>query len=334
MVRNAPIFIVGSGRSGTSLLRDMLCAHPDIAIPGESNFMPTFYGAYGDPAGPDEARRLAARILNLHWVKKWNLPLTPDDFAADRSFAAVVPRLYRCHATREGKARWGDKTPAYVSHIPLLAELFPGARFLHIVRDGRDVAMSFVRHYAGPRNVHTAAEHWLRSVEEGRRAGEVLGPAAYLEIRYESLVSDPETVLRGVCAFLDAQYHEAMANPPRRPSRNAPGVFASRTHHRVSSTRVVAENQGKWKDGLTRRQRVIFESVAQTGLRALGYEVEGDVRRISFAERLVWKGHQVLFTALGSLNTVQKSLWVPSHLMMRWASLRARLRRSRETVRR
>jgi hypothetical protein len=180
----------------------MLCAHPRIAIPSESNFLPAFYRAFGDPATETEARALATRILGLHWVKKWNLPVEPGDFAADRSFAAVIARLYGCYAAREGKTRWGDKTPSYVRHLPLLADLFPGARFVHVVRDGRDVALSFVRHYAGPRNVYTAAEHWLRSVEEGRRAGEALGPASYLEVRYEDLIAGPEAVLRGVCAFL------------------------------------------------------------------------------------------------------------------------------------
>jgi len=136
----SPIFIVGCARSGTTLLRDLLRAHPRLTFPIESHFIPAFGKAYGDPRSAREAIRLARRILNFGWVRPWGLPLAPEDFADCRSYRQVVCRLFEAWARQENKPRWGDKTPRYVLWIPELVALFPGAKIIHIYRDGRDVA--------------------------------------------------------------------------------------------------------------------------------------------------------------------------------------------------
>jgi len=183
----APFFIVGCPRSGTSLLRDLLRSHPRISIPGESHFLPAFFRGYGDPGDEPGAPRLAERILGLHWVKAWLLPLTPDVFAGDRTFRQVVTRLFAAHAASEGRERWGDKTPHYVREIPTLVEIFPGCRIIHIYRDGRDVALSWLATGFQPRNLFTAARTWKEYVCAGRQSGRTLPPEFYLEVRYESL---------------------------------------------------------------------------------------------------------------------------------------------------
>ena len=166
----APVFIVGCPRSGTTLLRNLLSSHPHLAFRGESHFIPSFLGRHGDPPDERAARKLATEILNLRWVRDWGLELVPGDFAAERSFSAIVARLYAEVVRVEGKRRWGDKTPQYVLEIPLLFRLFPDARVLHIIRDGRDVALSWLAVNFGPENVYTSALEWRKYVEAGRGA--------------------------------------------------------------------------------------------------------------------------------------------------------------------
>jgi len=140
----SPIFIVGCPRSGTHLLRNMLRSHPNLSFTGESHFIPKFYKAFGDPKSQKEAKKLASVILHLQWIKPWHLSLAPASFAHDRSYAQVVRRIFGAWAQKENKPRWGDKTPQYVTEMPVLSELFPGCKFIHIIRDGRDVALSWL----------------------------------------------------------------------------------------------------------------------------------------------------------------------------------------------
>ncbi|HLF56974.1 MAG TPA: sulfotransferase, partial [Thermoanaerobaculia bacterium] len=132
------------------MLRNLLRSHPDLFLPSESHFIPPFCRAWGDPGDDREARRLGRRILRLHWVRWWGVELGAREFDGCRSFAEVVDRIYGELARREGARRWGDKTPGYALHIATLAEIFPAAQFVHIVRDGRDVALSLVRTGFGP----------------------------------------------------------------------------------------------------------------------------------------------------------------------------------------
>ena len=124
------------------MLRSMRYAHPRLSIPGESHVIPHFWRAYGDPKDSAAAVELAERWLSHPRVLRWKISLTPADFTGDRSFVGMVHRLLGPILQREGKVRWGDKTPHYVREIPELARLFPGSRFIHIYRDGRDVALS------------------------------------------------------------------------------------------------------------------------------------------------------------------------------------------------
>jgi hypothetical protein len=132
MRASGPFFIVGSSRSGTGLLRDLIRAHPAIDVPRESHFIPPFFHGYRDPLSERTVRTLARRILALRWVRLWRLDLTPSDFQGCRTYAELVGRMYAAHAARSAKVRWGDKTPQYVLEIPALRALFPDCRILHI----------------------------------------------------------------------------------------------------------------------------------------------------------------------------------------------------------
>ena len=149
-----PLFIVGCGRSGTTLVRMMLNTHPELAIPTESHFIyelarRRLTGSWSGRIDDDTAwRDLLDYFDGHHYLGLWKL--NTDRLhrrlarISSRTHAAVFEVLFREFMEQEGKQRWGDKTPLHVQYILLLDHLFPNARFLHVIRDGRDVEESGV----------------------------------------------------------------------------------------------------------------------------------------------------------------------------------------------
>lgn len=271
----SPVFLVGCPRSGTSLLRDLLRSHPRLAFPSESHFIPSFYRGFGDPRSDRAARNLAARIRRLMWVRRWNLDLDPSILAHCRSFSGLVSGLYCEFARRKGKPRWGDKTPEYVTEIPLLFELFPAARVVHLYRDGRDVARSWIAAPFGPASTHGAASAWRRMVTAGRHAGQGF-PDSYLEVRYESLVGEPEATMRQVCAFIGEDFDPAVLRPTRLPFKLRRQLIATRPWLSPTlETEVVCTRAESWRRDMARKDRQVFEWAAGALLSELGYETEG-----------------------------------------------------------
>ena len=319
---DAPIFIVGCGRSGTTLLRDLLRSHPRLTFPGESNFIPEFYRAYGDPRDAAEACQLGAQILRLRWGRLWALGLEPASFSDCRSFREVLCRLYEAWARHENKPRWGDKTPRYVREIPLLMKLFPGARIIHIYRDGRDVALSFSHVWFGPSNTYTAAGHWKRCVNAGRRAAATLPRGTYMEVRYETLLEQPRETMQQVCEFIGEPFDEAVLRPSKLEADPRLGSIPAQSLR----GELMSNNSGKWKTQMPVRDRVLFESVAGDLLEALGYETEGRTRRISSAEQVAWHLHHQLWRRVMKLAEMCKAVFFSTYLQVRRVRARAKRR--------
>jgi hypothetical protein len=223
-------FIVGVGRSGTTLLRLMLDSHRDIAIPPETHFLPSVIrslrrasehrlplGALRRLAGALAPRREADRIADIITsAETWNdFHLDPAELRAELravspfSPAAAVRRFYALYAGRFGKSRFGDKTPNYLSCMTDIAALLPEARFIHLIRDGRDLAASFRKTWFGRGdNMADQAAHWLSSIRNARQQAQSL--PHYMEIRFEDLVNSADGALRKVCDFLELPYDGAM----------------------------------------------------------------------------------------------------------------------------
>ncbi|MCU1429550.1 MAG: sulfotransferase, partial [Actinomycetia bacterium] len=267
-------FVVGCPRSGTTLLRAMLDSHPELAIPGESYFVvelaPAFRRRWWRRFDRDA---FASAVCGHERFQQWGLAdadvraaLTS---AAPTSYADAVRVVYGLYARRHGKARYGDKTPNYVLQLPLLAELFPEARFVHIVRDGRDVALSVTNiDEWGPKRVPGAAKYWVQHVGAGRDAGAALGPARYLDIRYEDLVAEPERVLRSVCEFLDLEFDDAMLTYYERFDEVIAPDLLPQYHQRLREPPKV---QSRWRTEMTEADREAFEAHAGPLLAAYSY---------------------------------------------------------------
>ena len=286
-------FVVGVNRSGTTLLRMMLDSHPALAIGPETHFVPDLIALLetGDA-------RVADLVATIRGAREW------EDFGLGEAeltaaFERLGPRLeagpalrafYSLCAQRAGKPRAGDKTPAYGRSMLAIKAALPEARFVHVIRDGRDVALS-IRDRAGgerpERPFGRIAKRWKRRIAGAREQAELLGKS-YLEVRYERLVSEPEPLLKEVCALLELPWDAAMltyteraANRLREIDRVLParGERAELSAERRMQThsRVLEPPDrgriGRWRREMSPDQRREFEDVAGDLLAALGYEL-------------------------------------------------------------
>lgn len=282
--------IVGSPRSGTTLLRFMLDSHPEVAIPPETGFL-----VLGEQlVGAGDALR--ERFADAVTAYPPSAPAWPDFGIPAESFRRQLAGLqpfsvadgfrlfYRLYAGRFGKPYYGDKTPTYCRHLWAIERLLPEARFIHLVRDGRDVAVSLRPRWFSPGpDIVTQARYWRDNVAAAREQGP--GCRHYLELRYEDLLRAPEAALRRVCGFLGLSYHPAMLRyhertPERlrehggrvRPDGSVALTREERLRQQELTTRPPDLSRiGTWKRSLSQDECLRFQEVAGNLLRDLGY---------------------------------------------------------------
>jgi hypothetical protein len=259
------------------MLRLMLDSNPLVAIPGESHFIPSFWmkGRRYLSGGDLDAQRLAGDIMRTRHFKLWQVP-EEDVLGRVRrlerpTFAEVIDALFMAYAEQHGKERWGDKTPIYVHSIPLLARLFPEARFVHLIRDGRDVALSYLSVPWGPATIWQAARKWRADVSAGRRAGRSLQPGRYLEVHYEHLVREPAATLEKVCSLADLPFSERMLEYHRDGIHRLQAPPDGVPFH-ASSAKPPTRGLRDWRSEMSWEQIAAFEAVAGELLSELDYE--------------------------------------------------------------
>jgi len=242
---NPYVFIVGCPRSGTTLLQRMINAHPQIAIIFETKWIPRLFeerkGLTREGLITPELipHLLAQRDFDrLHIDRKQLEKLLEADSQA--TYANFVSHIFDLYGERRGKSLVGDKTPGYVRRMNTLHTLWPRARFVHLVRDGRDVFLSTTDWPKGQAKrpavfaawkddaATTAAFWWELNVRLGRAVGNLLGPELYYEVRYESLVRNPVEECIALCAFLGLPYDEAMPRFHEGRTKSKPSLSAKR----------------------------------------------------------------------------------------------------------
>jgi hypothetical protein len=268
----APV-VTGCARSGTTLLRVMLDSHPEMAVPFETTFLRAF-ARRAERIGPD-APLFAPAVDRIRSDPGWPRLGVEDAFLdtlVGLGAREMVRRVFERHAADQGAARWGDKNPRYVFHVVRIARLLPETRFIHIVRDGRDVATSLVESRFGAATLPVAAAQWAHRVSVARRQGELLGTARYREVSYERLVARPREVLEEICTFIGLEYSPAMLSYAERTDRFLAGPAAEVTHRHL--TRPPTPGIRDWKRDLDPRDRRVVESIAGRELRRFGYQLE------------------------------------------------------------
>lgn len=256
------------------MLRLMLDAHPDFAIPPESHFIPRMWAIRGrfERGGRLDAMALAEAVFPQFRFREWKIPA--DAVRArvrvldQPTFADVMDAFFMAYAAEHGATRWGDKTPGYVLEMELLAGLWPEARFVHLFRDGRDVALSFLER-GWARHLSEAAELWAYRSEYGRRVGRRLGDDRYLEVRYESLVEHGERELGRICGFIGLDLRPEMS---RYYERKAEVLSEKEQRHHEHEGKPPTRGLRDWRTQMRPRDVEVFEAIAGETLEGFGYE--------------------------------------------------------------
>jgi hypothetical protein len=303
---NPYAFFVGCPRSGTTLLGRIGDAHPELAVIHETRWIAGFFE---DRVGLTPDGRVTPALLErLQEHQRWDkLGLAPGDLepalhdsGAPVSYARFVSALFDLYGRRHGKRLVGDKTPRYVRSIPTLSALWPDARFVHLIRDGRDVCLSVLDWRKGAPNfssweddpVATTALWWEWQVRLGREAGAALGPERYRELRYEQLVAEPEATCAALCEFLGLPYDDAMLRFHEGRQIDDPGLDAKK------AWRPVTGGLRSWRSDLPADDAARFDAAAGGLLDELGYPRAGsngagrDVARLreTFVEQVRERG--------------------------------------------
>ena len=254
-----PIFVIGSPRSGTTLLRLILDAHPHISCGEETHFL----------------RDLEA-IVGRHWNLVSTYGLGHDWWLA--RIRGLYTDFQAAVLARSGKRRWAEKDPTYTLHLDFIEELFPDARFVHLVRDGHDVVASFRDRWGYVSAARAARSEWARYVEAASSLGRRLPSSRFLELRYERLVADSETEARRLFAFLGEPWDPAVLgiDPERHSATERYRWFtAQRRRSGGENAAIYRSRVGAGADSLDPILRTLLRRRHGRLLRELGYLGDG-----------------------------------------------------------
>jgi hypothetical protein len=268
----------------------MLDAHPQLTVLPETHFLPELIEACERGATADEA----TAVIVAH--RRWDdFHLDEAELAArmgavgDRpSASAAIRAFYGLYAEGQQKPRWGDKTPEYALLMTQIEGLLPEARFIHVIRDGRDAALSRIRwrlqRTGEPANVARLAKRWKRWIRRARTQGRQV--SHYTEVRYEDLILDTEKTLRELCAFLALEWDDAVLDYhvqaserleeiahelPANADRRALAGDQRLAKHEMTTKPPSADRVAVWRTEMEPADRERFEDVAGDLLTELGY---------------------------------------------------------------
>jgi hypothetical protein len=254
-VERGPILIIGSARSGTTMLRLILDTHPRISCGEETHLLQTM-----EPA------------MSRHWrlLERYGFP---RGYWTTR-LAAFYGGAMSDYATGRGKARWADKDPSNTLLLPFADELFPDAQYIHLIRDGHDVVASHRDRWGYRSGLRAARGVWRRYVDIAREFGARQPPGRYHELRYEALVAQPEAQLRELFAFLGEvwepavlEFDRAQHDGTERYSR----FTAQRRSEGGDASTIYRSRVGAGRDSLDPVLRTMLHRSSGSLLRELGY---------------------------------------------------------------
>ncbi|HWL46150.1 MAG TPA: sulfotransferase [Sphingomonadaceae bacterium] len=233
---DSPVFLVGAERSGTTLLRLMLDGHPDIAFMSESEFLVDAIdgnGRFPEPAA-FEAHLAGDRVF-----RRSGLTLTPG-----LDFRAQADDFLEQRRARKGAGLVGATVHRDFDRLLLI---WPNARFIHLVRDGRDVGLSTIpMGWSG--NIYSGIRRWVDVETIWDRLEDELPADRHITVRYEALAHDAEAELRTICAFLGEDFREGMLAIDQRSTYSAPHSKSIGKHRRADPVDVGAAESiaGRW----------------------------------------------------------------------------------------
>lgn len=324
--RKAPVFVLGCGRSGTTLLYHMLLSSGNFAVyRTESNVINLLEPRFGDLNVTRNKRRLLdawykTRLYTLSELEKG--PLEERVMADCKNGGDFLRIIMEEMAAKQGVERWADTTPEHLLHLHRIKETIPNALILHIIRDGRDVALStdkqgYIRRLPWDRtpSVMVAGLYWEWMVNKGRKDGLELGED-YTEVRFEELVRRPRETLVRLGSFIG---HDLDYDRIKRAGIGS--VTAPNTSFEESSSSEAFNPTGRWKNGYTPESLAMFETLVGGTLEELGYELgtrdrsaigRGALRRMRAVYRTYFdiKLYLKAKTPLGKLLVTRDMSWI------------------------
>mgnify|MGYP001584411974 CR=1 FL=1 len=297
VLKEKPIIMIGAERSGTTLVMAMLGCHPRIAVPEVewyySRFRPYLY-TYGDLNKNENFRTLAEEMVFGLKTPFWGMKVNPrtivDEIISDvkeKSFAGIYCAMHERFAREAGnKPRWGEKTPYNLFFVKETLEDFPNAQFIFTTRDGRDASADYLKSAFGPTNIFCAAQVWKMCQNAVKPWREKLNSSQWMDVKYETLVREPEKILKQACDFLGEKYDPAMLEFYKTDLAKARG--ATKDHkplgHATSDKYI-----GIYKELLSLREQRIFTAVAGKELVEAGYELDVQPIEISKEEEELFR---------------------------------------------
>lgn len=261
------LFVGGAPRSGTTLLRNMLAAHPLIAVPDESYFIHDLRRDLAGQGRLDDVG-LAWELIREHrFFKGWGLGADAVERVLathpPTSYADLLRAMFAAYAASQGKPLSADKTPANSQAFVWLAALFPTSRMLHLVRDPREVCMSLALKPWNPWGMSGAADEWAKHVGPALAEVDALGDRA-LEVRYEQLVSEPEAELERICDFAGVPFDRVMLGYAGRADV-LPGL------HHARAREAPVRGARRWEGELSDNDLAVIEAFSGDLMDRIGY---------------------------------------------------------------
>jgi len=309
----------------------MVNAHPEIAVIHETHWIPRlFKKRNGLAKGGFVTPQLISHLFELPGftrlgISREELP-KPTGNGQPIPYSEFVTAIFDLYGKVQGKALVGDKTPSYVRRLRILHNLWPRVRFVHLIRDGRDVCLSMIgwqraslkppQSLAGWKDhpVSTAALWWELNVRSGRQAAGWLEPEFYHEFRYESLVNHPAEECERLCAFLHLPYDDRMLRFHEGRTRNEQGLNAK------DAWLPVTPGLRNWRSQMSAADVERFEAAAGELLDELDYpravphlrkerlENASRIRRL-LAQDPRWSRYSREFCAVGAEGSKGNRSW-------------------------
>jgi len=283
-----PIFILNSPRSGSTLLRLILNSNSKISIPNEFILVEKIITTFSNN---DEISKKAAidfinKISDLKKFKDWNIDVgklitkaNENNFYTRNHLIQLIYSFYT--KQYNGKKVWGDKNIHSLSYLKDIVSIFPEARFIHIVRDGRDVALSLKkvgwlfykfptkkRHYIN--NIKGCALTWNDSLELIEENEHLFDSNNFIEINYEFLVKEPKKALNSLCSFLKIDFEDKMLDFHENNSISKERLALT---HKNTKKPILKDNFNKYLKFLSKNEIQIFEHYSSKMLLKYGYEI-------------------------------------------------------------
>jgi len=235
--------------------------------PVESHFITKYYKRlrrFGNLSEQRNFHALLSSILKERPIQQWKLHIDIEKFyneMEDINYPDIVNKLCLLRASKRGLKAWGDKTPRYIFDLDIIDQLFPQARYIYIVRDGRDVALSLLQRPWGPNNFYCCAEYWKRCNSPNVVLDKINNQNRLYALKYEDLLHNAEQIIPMIYNFIQEPYEER------------------KTKHLLE--RIQKDNCNKWKNKMSRREIRLFELVAANTLKKFGYETRHEESKVN-----------------------------------------------------